>query len=240
MCNRFNLGPSLDKVAALYGAELGAEIEVSEDFLPRDMVPGLLEDHDTQRWLFPMQFAFSPPGCEGPSDPKRTLNNARIESVRKWPWKDAFRTSRCVVPISSFREPCYWGSTEGTEVYFSRADGELLHAAAIYRTWRSPDSQTEIITMSLLMRPASEYVMNHGHHRQPVFIDHAQMDAWLVAQERDTQPLLELLRTIAVTPELTHDHARHMADSWTKRRSAKLRDRDAQLKDLKAAPPEGF
>lgn len=239
MCNRYNLRTNLRKIADAYDAHLVCDVDAQSDFLPRGMVPGV-RLVDGERQLAPMQFSFSPPGCPSPSDPKRALNNARIESVGKWPWKDAFRTSRCIVPIYEFREPCYWGPTEGTEVYFHRADCQLLHSAAIYRVWQSPDKATEIVTMALLMRPASDYIMRHGHHRQPLFISAGGFDEWLSDQTLATENALALLREIADEPDFAHTHARDMAESWTKRRKAKLKDRDEQLAALEAAPAVGF
>ncbi len=70
----------------------GAEV------FPRAIAPGLWMNGDNQRELSPMQFAFCPPGSKTPNDPKRPLNNARIESCSKWPWATAFKKI-----VASFR-----------------------------------------------------------------------------------------------------------------------------------------
>lgn len=240
MCNRYLIKAKLEEVAQRYNARLIAELDGAGEFLPRAMAPGLFIDDEDERLLGPMQFSFCPPGCPSPSDPKRALNNARIESAGKWPWKDAFRTTRCVLPMTEFREPCYWGETAGSEVYFSRADADLLHAAGIYRVWSSPDGKTRVVTMSLLMRPASDYIMDRGHHRQPLFIDEHGVDQWIRPGRIETDAGVDLLRSIAAEPEFTHTHARDMAASWTKRRAAKLKERDQQLAALDSAPAVGF
>lgn len=240
MCNRFLIKAKLENIAARFNARLIDDFELGAEALPRSITPGLLFDKQGGRVLAGLQFAFCPPGSDSPSDPKRPLNNARIESVHKWPWKDAFRTSRCVVPMTDFREPCYWGDPAGSEVYFHRPDHDLLLAAGIYRTWRSPDGESMVVTMSLLMRPAGDYVMDHGHHRQPVFVDEPAIDQWMEHRKLETDAAVDLLRSITVEPELTHTHAREMAAGWQKRQAARIRDRDAQLEALQTAPAAGF
>ena len=109
-----------------------------------------------------------------PFDRKWPNNNARIEKYNSWPWKLPFQEHRCVLPLSEFREPCYWGETAGSEVYFKAESGEYLGVAGLYNVWKSQGTE-KFYTMTFLMRPASKYVMEHGHHRQPFFIE----EAWL-------------------------------------------------------------
>lgn len=238
MCNRYTIKTSLSQLAAFYKADLFGDFPATEiadvEIFPRSIAPGLVQNADGDRELHPMQFAFAPPGCPTPSDPKRALNNARIESVDRWPWKHAIQKNRCVLPLTAFREPAYWGETEGTEIRFQRPDEGLLHVAGIYRIWKSPDHRTSLHTMSFLMRPASTYIMDHGHHRQPLFIAATGIDAWINPIDYTIEELKELLRTHAESPELIYHHARDMAASWIKRKSAKLKERDKQLTELES------
>ncbi len=229
MCNRYEISTPYEQISERYNAHQVGQLNCSGEVLPRGMAPGLLLNLDRERELHAMQFSFAPPGCTTPSDPKRPLNNARIESVAKWPWKEAFQSTRCVLPLTAFREPSYWGETEGTEVYFQRKDGDLLHVAGLYRLWRSPMGDNEVYTMSFLMRPASDYVMEHGHHRQPLFIDEQGIDDWLSPEKLTTKKALDTLRTYAATPELVHRHVRNMAASWKSRQKTKLKSRHEQL-----------
>jgi hypothetical protein len=68
--------------------------------------------------------------------------------------------------LSEFREPCYWGETAGSEVYFKAEDGDYLGVAGLYNVWKSQGTE-KFYSMTFLMRPPSTYVMEHGHHRQP-------------------------------------------------------------------------
>lgn len=231
MCNRYEYEGTFFSLAGDYQATPIGELENSGDVLPRQLAPGLLLNADSDRELHPMQFAFCPPGCKTPSDPKRALNNARVESRDKWPWKFAFKSHHCVLPLTAFREPSYWGDPAGTEVYFHRPDNALLHVAGIYRLWESPSGDDELLTLAFLMRPACAYVMEKGHHRQPLFITEEGIDAWLEPQD-ESAASLDVLRDYAAEPELTHRHARNMAESWTKRQKAKLKKRDKQQDEL--------
>lgn len=229
MCNRFEVDTDRAALALTLSAQLSLPFDWAPAIYPRQTAPGLLLNADGQRELLPMQFSLAPPGSKTPTDPKRALNNTRVESVEKWPWKTSFRQFRCIVPLTSFREPCYWGETAGTEIDLKPTGEELLGAAAIYSIWQSADKSEEIVTMSLLMRPASAFVMEHGHHRMPFFLQKEGFDAWMEHGDRKAEKSRSILREFALEPELQYSVARHMADSWSKRRSAKLKQRDEQL-----------
>lgn len=232
MCNRFEYEGTFYSISGDYKATPVGSLDCSGEVLPRALTPGLICNANGERELHAMQFGLSPPGCPTPSHPRTPYNNARIESVLRWPWKEAFTNFRCVVPLSAFREPSYWGPADGSEVYFHRVDSGLLHVAAIYRLWTTPDRSKQLYTMSFLMRPASSYVMEHGHHRQPLFIEEDGFDEWLSPERLQSFDALRILRRYAATPELTHRHARDMAPSWTKRQAAAVAKRDEQLRVL--------
>lgn len=240
MCNRFEVDTDRAALALTFNAQLPLAFDWEAEIYPRQTAPGLLRNCDGQRELLPMQFGLAPPRSKTPSDPKRALNNTRVESVEQWPWETSFRRFRCIVPMTSFREPCYWGETAGTEVDFTPADRTLLGVAAVYNIWQSYDKTDEIVTMSLLTRPASEFIMEHGHHRMPFFLEESGFDAWLEPGNRDAGQSRSVLHRFALEPPLRHQVARQMAESWTKRRAARLKQRDEQLAAIEASSPLGF
>lgn len=237
MCNRYALEGSFYDIAGNYQAMFVGDCQIQGDIFPRSLAPGLLCNLDGERELHAMQFGIAPPNSETPSHPKFTSNNTRVEKPNVWPWQTAIETSRCVVPLSEFREPCYWGDPEGTEVYFSRADSnDLLHVAALYRLWKSPDGQQQLYTMSMLMKPACDYVMDHGHHRQPIFITRESIDDWLNPERIATNQAIQFLRDSLDEPALTHRHVRDMSPGWEKRKSGKVRNRGQQLQAMEQCP----
>ena len=186
-----------------------------------------------------MQFGLAKAGAKEPFDRKWPNNNARIEKFDQWPWKVPFRQSRCIVPLSEFREPCYWGETAGSEVYFKAVDLDYLGVASLYNVWKGTGGQ-ELLTMTLLLRPASEYVMEHGHHRQPFFIQEEGFDAWMERGERDANDSLAVLREYAFEGPFEYRVERQMAASWKSRQKARLAERDKQQAAIEETGPLGF
>jgi len=229
MCNRYNYHSDFRELAEFYGAAPIGALENQGEVFPRALAPGLLQTADGDRQLHPMQFALAPPKSDTPSHPTYTNNNTRIEEPTKWPWLSAIETSRCVLPLHEFREACYWGDTEGTEVNFHRVDNELLHVAGIYRLWTSPVGTETMHTMSFLMRPASDYVMDHGHHRQPLFIEPSGIASWIAPEPLSSDAAIQVLRDHVAEPEFAHRHARDMAAGWKKRQSGHVRKRGQQM-----------
>jgi hypothetical protein len=94
-----------------------------------------------EKELVPLQFGLAKPGAPEPFDGRWLNNNTRtrIEKFEEWPWKIPFQQHCCIVPLSEFREPCYWGETAGSEVYFKAVDADYLGVASLYSVWTSPD-----------------------------------------------------------------------------------------------------
>ncbi|MCH8500087.1 MAG: SOS response-associated peptidase [Marinobacter sp.] len=99
--------------------------------------------------------------------------NARIESLNKPYFNDAFKHARCVIPASGWYE---WRTApDGTKepYYITRPDqerGEALLFAGLYAyTGQGTDTCAAIIT-----EPASAL-----HDRQPVLLDPQSLSAWL-------------------------------------------------------------
>jgi hypothetical protein len=83
--------------------------------------------------------------------------------------------------------------------------------------------------MTFLMRPASKYVMEHGHHRQPLFIEEGGFDKWMEPRARDAKESLAILREFAYERPFEYHVARQMAASWKRRQKDRLADRVNQL-----------
>ncbi len=238
MCNRYNIKTNLKAIASELAAQTAFDFDITGEVFPLVDAPVLVINREGQRELRPMTFGLTPAGKT--RDKKMPpFNNARIESRDKWPWKTPLERFRCVVPMESFREPCYWGEAAGKEVNFRRADGKLLLAAAIFSVTKSDNDETEF-SMSLLMRPALPTIMEHGHHRSPFFIGLDGVDEWMDRSPRPPHRSLDVLRQYADEPILEPSVAREMVESWTKRKSANVKKRDEQLADIEATGPLGF
>ncbi len=238
MCNRYNIKTNLSSIASELNAKPAFDFEIADEIFPLAMAPTLVINRDGQRELRPMTFGLTPLGKT--RDKKMPpLNNARIESREKWPWKTPFEKYHCIVPMDSFREPCYWGESAGKEINFRRDDGRLLLAAAIFSVTKSDKDESEL-SMSLIMRPALATVMEHGHHRSPFFLRLDGVDDWMDRSPRPPVQSLEVLKQYAVDPVLETSVSREMVASWTKRQAANVKKRDEQLADIEASGPFGF
>ena len=201
MCNRFNIKGSHNDVAEFYAATLRPFDMKQGDIFPGGIAPGLLLDEDRKRIIEPMQFGLAKPKSNTPFDRRYPNNNARVEKCDKWPWADAFKKRRCIVPLSAMHESCWWGETAGTKVYFRPTETDYLAVASIYSIWKNPENGEQLSTMSFLMRPASQFIMDHGHHRQPFFLQEAGIDEWMRPGEHSLDSLKTTLRTHAIDPQ---------------------------------------
>jgi putative SOS response-associated peptidase YedK len=240
MCNRYNIKGTTQEIVEHFRATMPLLFDMpTDDILPGHIAPGLMVSLDGERELVPMQFGLAKVGAEEPFDRKWPNNNARIEKYNSWPWKLPFQEHRCVLPLSEFREPCYWGETAGTEVYFKAVDGRYLGVAGVYNVWKSQGTQ-KFYSMTFLMRPACMYVMDRGHHRQPFFIADDGFDQWMKPGKRAVEESLAILREFADERPFEYRTERQMAASWKGRQKDRLADRDEQLAAIGEAGPLGF
>ena len=97
-----------------------------------------------------------------------------------------------------------------------------------------------MITMSMLIRPASPVVMTCGHHRQPFIIQERGFDTWMERGKRRIDVSRAILKQYAAEPELQHTTLRSMAAGWAKRKPARLKNRDVQLAAIDETGHLGF
>ena len=233
MCNRYDYAGEFEEISKEYGARPIGELEKKSRVFPRYLAPRLIRNTNGDRELHPMQFAFSTPGMTTPYHPKKSRNNARIESAHTPPWRDAFKLHRCIVPITAFHEPCYWGPTEKTKVYFHHPEEKRLHAAGIYREWNPPEGGSPLLTMAILIGPAMDYVLEHGHERQPIFITDDGIDSWLDPSELSTGDGKAILREHFANPELSYRMDGPLTEqTWKKNREKKADERTTQAAAL--------
>lgn len=231
MCNRYCLEGTFYDIAGNYKATFIGDVDIKGDIFPRSLAPGLLCNLDGERELHAMQFGFGNPNKKGPP-----FNNTRIETAHEVKlWKAAFRDRRCVLPLSRFYEYGYWGEeTAGKQVCFKHKDNELLHVAGIYRTWKYRDGQPPLHAMSFLMAPGSEFILNHGHHRMPLFINEDGIDDWIDPEPREPDELKDRLRQHRLCPDLTFEIVGSMKPAWKDRQAQHLKKRDEQIAAIEA------
>ena len=108
--------------------------------------------------------------------PKRPLINARAESAATKPsFRVAYKNHRCAIPSSGFFE---WTGPPKKRVphFIGPADDDLLWFAGLASLWKGP---SEILSHTVLTRPADETRVAQLHDRCPVTLTADSLLPWL-------------------------------------------------------------
>ncbi len=167
MCGRFYVEIEEQELRDICNAaedsarQNGQQIEFNPGLIvPSNYAPVIIGDNHTQF----MRFGF-PSKKQG----SRPLINARSETAaEKWTFKDAMKTSRCLIPASSYYEPHETESKKKEQYLFFRPGKKVIYMAGIYH-----DDGFAILTRS----PGEEFAWIHD--RMPVIIPEDYMHSWL-------------------------------------------------------------
>ena len=135
-------------------------------------------------------------------DASRASNaiNARSESIAEKPsFKDAFRSRRCIIPVTGYYE---WATELGIyppkqPFYIHRSDQQLLAIAGLYEYWIDPVTREKVTTAAIITREAVGELAAI-HHRMPVFLNSDRWSDWLTidrVRETEVDQYLALLDT---------------------------------------------
>ncbi len=130
--------------------------------------------------------------------------NARSESIHEKPtFRDAFRTSRCLIPATGYYE---WATSLGKyppkqPFYITNKNGEPLSIAGICSTWTSEKGQV-IQSASIITREAVGELATI-HSRMPVFMSRDRWVEWLDPRNREIHQLQALMQSENPTAGLT-------------------------------------
>jgi putative SOS response-associated peptidase YedK len=190
-------------------------------------LPGLVViESGGERKSEQMEFSFISKSEEQLRDIRYATFNARLDAVAvKATWKNALTTHRCIVPLSEFHEPAYWGPLAGNMIRY--ASEEPLFAAGLWKRWRNPKDGTEVSSFAIIVHDAYPIVEEHGHDRSPVFLDEEGAKEW-IREGTGTLPgpkLVEFLESRRARPALDVSVQRPLKAGWEKRVPAKYKAR---------------
>ena len=120
--------------------------------------------------------------------------NARSESIHEKPtFRDAFRTSRCLIPATGYYE---WATSLGKfppkqPFYITSENGEPLSIAGICSTWQS--EKGELIQSASIITQEAVDELATIHSRMPVFMGRDRWREWLDPRNREIEKLKELM-----------------------------------------------
>jgi putative SOS response-associated peptidase YedK len=136
-------------------------------------------------WLTDMQ--------EARASQSRAIN-ARSESIHEKPtFRNAFRSTRCLIPASGYYE---WSTALGKyppkqPFYISARDGLHLSIAGIWSSWTGPSG--EVIETASIITQEAQGELETIHSRMPVFMPPDRWNAWLNPRNSDVNELKSLM-----------------------------------------------
>ena len=112
-------------------------------------------------------------------DVKMATFNARAETVETKPFfRDAFKRTRCLIPVSGYYE---WQDTPGGKQpwYFTARDGSrALTTAGLWDEWRDRTSGETLKSCTMIITEPNKFVAE-VHDRMPVLLAEKDFDPWL-------------------------------------------------------------
>ncbi|ULH18325.1 SOS response-associated peptidase (plasmid) [Deinococcus sp. KNUC1210] len=161
---------------------LGWEVAPRDEIRPTDQIR-LIRPAGEEGYEAPFaRWGLLPEQMDAAAVKKYSLFNARLESVeRSKVFGPAFRTRRCIVPLSAFAE---WPvAADGTKsnVRIARPDGLPLLAAGL---WNRSEDGVESCTV-VTRAPTADLEAVHG--RMPALLLTADLPAWLRASPAEAR-----------------------------------------------------
>ena len=144
MCGRFTVKATWAELVALYRLTMDVpphNLRPRYNVCPTDPID-VVTGEDGKRELGTMRWGLVPWWWSKPLKELRMATfNARAETVETKPaFRDAFKRTRCLIPMSGYYE---WQNTPGGKQpwYFTAADGlPLLTAAGLWDEWKNRET----------------------------------------------------------------------------------------------------
>jgi putative SOS response-associated peptidase YedK len=182
MCGRFTVKATWAELIALYRLTIEApphNLRPRYNVCPTDPVD-VVTAEDGRRELIPMRWGLVPRWWSKPLKELRVATfNARAETVETKPvFRDAFRRTRCLIPMSGYYE---WQGTAGGKQpwYFTAAAGSpLLTAAGLWDEWKDRTSGEQLQSCTMIITEPNTFVAD-VHDRMPVLLTEDQFTPWL-------------------------------------------------------------
>ena len=193
MCGRFVSKAEKKKIEKEFNVKIGDESLTAPRFniAPTQMIAAIAEIKNL-REVSPFKWGLVPSWAKDDSIGNKLIN-ARAETLReKPPFREAFRSRRCIIPASGFYE---WQKTsKGVKqpFYFYLKDKEIFGFAGLWEEWLDKETGELTETCTIITTEANE-VLKPIHDRMPVILKNDDYDFWLDEKVKDTSKLQNLL-----------------------------------------------
>ena len=202
MCGRYAMAQSQEEIVAFFNLvenDSNPTLPLNWNVAPTNEIY-IVKDRDReshQRVLDTASWGLIAPWQKNFADARAGQShaiNARSESIHEKPtFRDAFRTSRCLIPVTGYYE---WATSLGKyppkqPFYITSENGSPLSVAGIWSSWRS-ESGEEIQSASIITREAVGELATI-HSRMPVFMPRDRWQEWLDPTNREITHLQNLM-----------------------------------------------
>ncbi len=182
MCGRFTYKLTWEELVRLYRLTLDQPPRNTQpryNVSPTDPIDTIVE-RDGQRELVSMRWGLVPRWWSKTiKDVKMATFNARAETVETKPFfRDAFKRTRCLIPVSGYYE---WQDTPGGKQpwYFTARDGSpALTVAGLWDEWKNRETGERLKSRTMIITEPNDFVAE-VHDRTPVLLTEKQFEPWL-------------------------------------------------------------
>ena len=185
MCGRYTNKLTWAEIVALYRLTLdGPPHNLRPRFngCPIDPIDVVTEQDGTREYSR-MRWGLVPYWWNKPLKELRMATfNARVETVTTKPvFRDAFKRSRCLIPVSGYYE---WQDTPSGKQpwYFSARDGSpALTIAGIWDRWKNRETGELLKSCAMIITEPNAFV-GEVHDRMPVLLAEKDFEPWLTGE----------------------------------------------------------
>lgn len=206
MCGRFVSTSAPDRIAAYFGAELAAPVDVAAGDLgqnfnvaPTHDIYAVVGSADGRARVSAFHWGLIPSWAKDRKIASRMIN-ARSETLAEKPaFRTLVRSKRCIVPMDGFYE---WkpgvdggpvtakGKLLKQPVFVRRVDGEPLAVAGLWTAWKDPDdADGRFLHSATVITTTANDLMSSVHDRMPALVPSGHWAQWLDPGNSDLDSL---------------------------------------------------
>jgi len=182
MCGRFTYKLTWEELVRLYRLTLDQpprNTQARYNVCPTDPIDTVVEG-DGRRELVTMRWGLVPRWwSKSLKDVKMATFNACAETGETKPFfRDAFKRTRCLIPVSGYYE---WQNTPGGKQpwYFTARDGSpALTIAGLWDEWRNKENGETLKSCTMIITEPNKFVAE-VHDRMPVLLTEKDHEPWL-------------------------------------------------------------
>lgn len=130
-------------------------------------------------------------------------------------WKRGFTEARCLIPLTAFVEPAYWGPSAGSAMTFSSQEDPVLFVAGI-RILNPKSMDKTGAGFSLITHTASKQMLEY-HQRLVVLLKAKDGLQW-IQNDGTPEEKLKFLLEKRYMPTFAVDKDRNLAKVWEKKK----------------------